>query len=460
MDRVSRGRAAGAREGEARRRGGAAVPDAHRDLSDAAPPDRGRPRRVPEGPVGHVGARRARERRRGRAPRVRGGRRGALRIRSRRRGRSRSRRTSSARGPRCRAPCATSSRAAAGENPNRLYVVEATPSLTGARADHRRPMTPSEIEAFAASVAVAVGAISSAAPTDPFVEAVAADLKAHRGASLVVAGDAAAAAGPRARARDQRSARKRRQDGPLCGARGRRRPRAIPASRSPSSSAEMAAGRVSTLVIVGGNPVYDAPADLEFAKAMGKVPLRDPPGPLRRRDLAALPLARRRGPRPRGLERRARGGRHGHDPPAADRAALFRQVRPRAARRVLDRAGTLRARHRQGRSGAGKLPGGDFEFGWRKALHDGLVADSASPAKTVTVRDGFLQPGTRNAAAVRPDRPLPARPDRRGTARYSNNGWLQELAETADEADLGERRARRAGDRREARRHDRGRRRA
>src|SRR5262245_1214076 len=81
------------------------------------------------------------------------------------------------------------SRRRGGEKPNRLYVVEATPSLTGARADHRRPMSPAEIEAFAASVAVAVGAISSAAPTDPFVEAVAADLKAHRGAGLVVAGE-------------------------------------------------------------------------------------------------------------------------------------------------------------------------------------------------------------------------------------------------------------------------------
>ena len=36
----------------------------------------------------------------------------------------------------------------------------------------------------------------------------------------------------------------------------------------------MAAGRVSTLVIVGGNPVFNAPADLAFGKAMEKVGLR------------------------------------------------------------------------------------------------------------------------------------------------------------------------------------------
>ena len=75
------------------------------------------------------------------------------------------------------------------QDTNRLYVVESTPSLTGAKADHRRPMAPAEIEAFAVAVAVATGAIAYAAPTDPFVEAVAADLKAHRGAGLVLAGE-------------------------------------------------------------------------------------------------------------------------------------------------------------------------------------------------------------------------------------------------------------------------------
>ena len=35
---------------------------------------------------------------------------------------------------------------------------------------------------------------------------------------------------------------------------------------------EINAGRVETLLIIGGNPVYDAPADLEFAKALAKVP--------------------------------------------------------------------------------------------------------------------------------------------------------------------------------------------
>ena len=36
----------------------------------------------------------------------------------------------------------------------------------------------------------------------------------------------------------------------------------------------MKAGKVDLLVIVGGNPVYSAPVDLQFADAMGKVQLR------------------------------------------------------------------------------------------------------------------------------------------------------------------------------------------
>ena len=39
-------------------------------------------------------------------------------------------------------------------------------------------------------------------------------------------------------------------------------------------AADMEAGKVSTLVIVGGNPVFNAPADLAFGKKMEKVGLR------------------------------------------------------------------------------------------------------------------------------------------------------------------------------------------
>src|SRR5690606_13662477 len=79
---------------------------------------------------------------------------------------------------------------------NRLYVVESTPSITGAAADHRLPLPASQIEPFTRALAQALGlggavddeAANPAIPAD-WVGAVARDLQANAGAGLVVAGD-------------------------------------------------------------------------------------------------------------------------------------------------------------------------------------------------------------------------------------------------------------------------------
>ena len=77
---------------------------------------------------------------------------------------------------------------------NRLYAIESTPTLTGAKADHRLPLRASEIEAFARALAGALG-VGRRRPRTPNPQptsgstAVAKDLQAHRGRSLVVAGD-------------------------------------------------------------------------------------------------------------------------------------------------------------------------------------------------------------------------------------------------------------------------------
>ena len=108
----------------------------------------------------------------------------------------------------------------------------------------------------------------------------------------------------------------------------------------------MNAGKVDLLLILGGNPVYTAPADLEFADALAKVAASRPPEPLRRRDVGAVPLADSRGALPRGVERRARLRRHRLDRPAAHRAALRRQVGARGAGRDERSAGAVGVRHR------------------------------------------------------------------------------------------------------------------
>src|SRR5262249_37206151 len=77
---------------------------------------------------------------------------------------------------------------------NRLYVVESTPPATGARADHRLPLAAAEVELLTWLLAGELEALPQKPIVQPppyaeWVRAVAKDLTAHRGSSVVVAGD-------------------------------------------------------------------------------------------------------------------------------------------------------------------------------------------------------------------------------------------------------------------------------
>ena len=76
---------------------------------------------------------------------------------------------------------------------NRLYVVESTPTVTGAMADHRLPLRASDVEAFARALADGLGGKSgSPAPARvpaTWIPALVQDLEKHRGACLVIAGE-------------------------------------------------------------------------------------------------------------------------------------------------------------------------------------------------------------------------------------------------------------------------------
>src|ERR1044072_4906782 len=67
---------------------------------------------------------------------------------------------------------------------NRLYVVETTPSNTGAIADHAWEVKPSEFEAVAKAIAA-----GSAPQNLPWIAPLVKDLQQHNGASIVLAGD-------------------------------------------------------------------------------------------------------------------------------------------------------------------------------------------------------------------------------------------------------------------------------
>ena len=168
---------------------------------------------------------------------------------------------------------------ASGGEMNRLYAVEGVYSLTGAMADHRLRLESRQIAPFLAALAARLappdaGAASLAGAgvpgVDPrWIDALAKDLLANRGKGLIVAGERQPAAVHAA----------------VCalntylGNTGRTvsyyetKDAALPSVSSLAALVSaMKGGAVQTLVVLGGNPVFDAPADLDFASAMAKVP--------------------------------------------------------------------------------------------------------------------------------------------------------------------------------------------
>ena len=163
---------------------------------------------------------------------------------------------------------------------NRLYIVESTPTLTGTKADHRLVLAASEIEPFARDLSAALGGSTPAGtsasvprPGAPeaqkWIGAIAKDLQASRGRSIVIAGDyQPASVQALARAMNQ-----------ALGNVGTTVTYGNALEVSPAGNASslsdlvtaMDAGQVELLVILGGNPVYTAPADLRFSEKLSKV---------------------------------------------------------------------------------------------------------------------------------------------------------------------------------------------
>src|SRR5690606_27808978 len=129
-----------------------------------------------------------------------------------------------------------------------------------------------EVELAARQLANQLGLDVPASNAQPlpaaWLTSLAAELQAHRGRCLVVAGDAQpAAVHVLAHAINA-------QLGNL-GHTVRLREPALPRPSEGLAELRQAiqAGEVDTLLILGGNPVYDAPAELDFAAAMQQVPL-------------------------------------------------------------------------------------------------------------------------------------------------------------------------------------------
>jgi molybdopterin-containing oxidoreductase family iron-sulfur binding subunit len=156
---------------------------------------------------------------------------------------------------------------------NRLYAVEPTLSMTGAKADHRLRLSAADVEVFTRHLAVRLGLPggmdSHEAPYQDWLGILVRDLKANRGRSVVIPG----AFQPPAvhvlahainRALGNVGSTVLYSDTVV----------ADPSIQMESLSrlvAEMSAGDVSTLLILGGNPRLTAPPALQFAQALADV---------------------------------------------------------------------------------------------------------------------------------------------------------------------------------------------
>lgn len=150
---------------------------------------------------------------------------------------------------------------------NRLYVAEPGFTVTGGTADHRLQCRPAEIEPLLESLRAA---LDGHAPQSEWIAAVAADLRAHAGRSVVIAGDRLA---PRARTLATAINDSLGNSGhtvwhvrsPLLGA-------GDPDATLTSLTEALRGGGIDTLVCLGGNVSYTTPASLELPAMLRRVP--------------------------------------------------------------------------------------------------------------------------------------------------------------------------------------------
>jgi len=310
---------------------------------------------------------------------------------------------------------------------NRLYVAESSPTITGSMADHRLRVDSSRIEDIAQALLQAVGVDNGNAKLSrvetEWIQAAAADLRRSNGKSLIIAGD---------------------QQPPEVHALAHylndwmgnfghtvsytERVEAEPVLQLDSITRlveEMKAGEVELLLILGANPVFTAPADLQFATAMRQVKM-------------AVQLSTHAD--------ETSAHCHWHIPEAHyleswsdvrawDGTASIIQplIEPlfagKSVHQVLDAFFQLPPRSDfevvQEYWRSRKL-WTDFDKGWRRALHDGVVAGTELQPVNVTVAKSFTPEKSARVDAEHLE--LSFRPDPSiWDGRFANNGWLQEL---------------------------------
>jgi molybdopterin-containing oxidoreductase family iron-sulfur binding subunit len=325
---------------------------------------------------------------------------------------------------------------------NRLYVAEAFPTNTGAVADHRIPVRASEIGGFGAAVAGALGIDAGRAPEmtthAPMIAAIAQDLASHRGASLVIPGEGQP---PSVHALAHAINFELGNVGKTLYYTDPVEASPVDQDRSLVDLVEaIKGGRVDALIILGGNPLFTAPADLDLSLHITKVKQRFHLG-LYQDETARY--CHWHVDEAHFLESwsdaRAFDGTLSIQQPLI--APLYDGKSAHEILSVLLGKPGLSSHDVVYEFWKSRHPGSNFEEFWQKAVHDGFVSGSRFPATDVALRSGWAneavggRAGLANASnspAKRPPadpsleivfRPDPAIWD----GRFANNGWLQEL---------------------------------
>jgi MoCo/4Fe-4S cofactor protein with predicted Tat translocation signal len=319
---------------------------------------------------------------------------------------------------------------------NRLYVVESTPSLTGAMAEHRLALRPSEVLAVAQALAGRLGistgdktAQPAEAQTTQWIDAAARDLQNHRGTSVVLAGERQPpVVHALAHAINQ-----------ALGNVGQTLSYTVTAEANPVDQMaslgelikDMEAGQVAALFILGGNPVFTAPTDFRFGERLARVQFAVHLG-LYHDETAARCTWHI--PEVHYLESWS-------DARADDGTVTIIQqlIAPlyggKSAHELMS---VLMGREERGYDIVREYwmkqsRSQDFELFWRTALHDGVVAGTAFPPKAPKVKpipsaDSQAPSAQKSDARTQDSLEIIFSPDPTiFDGRYANNGWLQEL---------------------------------
>ncbi|HEY1678144.1 MAG TPA: TAT-variant-translocated molybdopterin oxidoreductase [Candidatus Sulfotelmatobacter sp.] len=314
-------------------------------------------------------------------------------------------------------------------NMNRLYVIESTPSSTGAKADHRLPLGASMVDAITRAMSQ-VEEVS--AEVSQFAKPMVADLEAHKGSSVVIAGDHQPPAVHAVVCYINQQ---------LLGNVGKTVFYTEPVDANPLNqtesikelAADMQAGKVDLLIILGGNPAYDTPADLNFAELLksNKVPLRVHHG-LYNNETAELCQWHINGAH----ELESWGDARAYDGTASIIQPLIAPLYN--GKSVIEFVALLNGQaeangydlvraywQKHPDACAGICP--DFEQFWRKSLHDGWIEGTTFVPKPIVTKYGAMSPGKGKSADPNAIELNIRRDPTIWGGEFSNNGWLQEL---------------------------------